>query len=45
MALYRAVIAPLWPDKQLRMLLVFTAGPNVVELEAAALDAALLALR
>ncbi len=45
MALYRAVLAPLWPDKQLRMLLVFTAGPNVVELEAAALDAALLALR
>ena len=43
MALYR-VSSPSW-DKQLRMLLVFTAGPNVVELQAAALDAALLALR
>ncbi len=41
MALYRAVLAPLWPDKKLRMLLIFTAGPNVVELQAEALDAAL----
>lgn len=41
MALYRAVLAPLWPEKTLRMLLIFTAGPNVVELEDAALDAAL----
>ena len=45
MALYRAILAPLWPAKKLRMLLIFTAGPKVMELEAAALDAALLALR
>ncbi|HEY5347526.1 MAG TPA: PD-(D/E)XK nuclease family protein [Rhizomicrobium sp.] len=44
MALYRATLAPLWPNKRLRMLLIFTAGPNVVELEAQAMDAALAAL-
>ncbi len=41
MALYRAVLASLWPGKRLRMLLIWTAGPKVVELEQAALDAAL----
>ncbi len=41
MALYRAVLAPLWPDKTLRMLLIWTAGPRVVWLPAGMLDAAL----
>jgi ATP-dependent helicase/nuclease subunit A len=44
MALYRAVLAPLWPDKTLRMLLIWTAGPRVVWLPAKMLDAALAAL-
>jgi ATP-dependent helicase/nuclease subunit A len=43
MALYRAVLAPLWPDKRLRMLLIWTEGPLAVDLEDAALDAALAA--
>ncbi len=41
MALYRAVLAPLWPGKRLRMLLIWTAGPEVVDLGDALLDAAL----
>jgi ATP-dependent helicase/nuclease subunit A len=44
MALYRAVLAPIWPDKTLRMLLIWTAGPRVVWLPAEMLDAALAAL-
>ena len=44
MALYRAVLAPLWPDKTLRTLLIWTAGPRVVWLPAGLLDAALAAL-
>jgi ATP-dependent helicase/nuclease subunit A len=44
MALYHAVLAPLWPDKTLRMLLIWTAGPRVVWLPAKMLDAALAAL-
>ena len=44
MALYRAVLAPLWPDKTLRMLLIWTAGPRVIWLPAGMLDAALAAL-
>jgi ATP-dependent helicase/nuclease subunit A len=44
MALYHAVLAPLWPDKTLRMLLIWTAGPRVVWLPAGMLDAALAAL-
>ena len=44
MALYRAVLGPLWPDKKLHMLLIFTAGPKVVELETTALDQALAGL-
>jgi ATP-dependent helicase/nuclease subunit A len=44
MALYRAVLAPLWPDKTLRMLLIWTAGPGVVWLPTGMLDAALAAL-
>ncbi|MGC2224737.1 MAG: PD-(D/E)XK nuclease family protein, partial [Methylocella sp.] len=43
MALYRAVLAPLWPDKTLRMLLIWTAGPRVIWLPAGMLDAALAA--
>ncbi|HEY4848593.1 MAG TPA: double-strand break repair helicase AddA [Methylocella sp.] len=44
MALYRAVLAPLWPDKTLRMVLIWTAGPRVVWLPAGMLDAALAVL-
>jgi ATP-dependent helicase/nuclease subunit A len=44
MALYRAVLAPLWPTKNLRMLLIWTAGPRVVWLPGGMLDAALAAL-
>ena len=40
MALYRAVLAPLWPDKSLTMLLVFTSGAKIVELPARRLAAA-----
>jgi ATP-dependent helicase/nuclease subunit A len=43
MALYRATLAPLWPSKRLRMLLIFTAGPHVVELAPQAMDEALTA--
>ena len=41
MALYRAVLAPLWPKKRLRMLLIWTAGPQVAELADGQMDAAL----
>jgi len=41
MALYRAVLAPLWPNKRLRMMLIWTAGPLVASLDEADLDAAL----
>jgi ATP-dependent helicase/nuclease subunit A len=44
MALYRAVLAPLWPERRLRMLLIWTAGPLVVRLDEAVLDAALAAI-
>jgi ATP-dependent helicase/nuclease subunit A len=44
MALYRAVLAPLWPHKTLRMLLIWTAGPRVVWLPTGMLDAALAVL-
>ncbi|MGH6847208.1 MAG: double-strand break repair helicase AddA [Methylocella sp.] len=43
MALYRAVLAPLWPGKTLRMLLIWTAGPSIVWLPTKVLDAALAA--
>ena len=32
MALYRAALAPIWPEKRLHMVLIFTTGPKVVEL-------------
>ncbi len=41
MALYRAVLTPLWPGKRLRMLIIWTAGPKVVELAEEQMDAAL----
>ncbi|WP_395697602.1 double-strand break repair helicase AddA [Methylocella sp.] len=44
MALYRAALAPLWPNLAPRFLLVWTQGPRVDELAVAELDAALAAL-
>ncbi len=44
MALYRVVLAPLWPGKVLRMALIWTPGPNVLWLPDAVLDSALDAL-
>jgi ATP-dependent helicase/nuclease subunit A len=44
MALYRAALAPLWPRKHLRMLLIWTYGPQITELSDSSLDAALAAL-
>ncbi|SFK47725.1 double-strand break repair helicase AddA [Methylocapsa palsarum] len=44
MALYRAVLAPLWPGKPLRMSLVWIDDASVVELETGALDAALASI-
>ncbi len=44
MALYRALLAPLWPDKHLRCLLIWTTGAKIAELSAAQLDAALARL-
>ena len=41
LALYRAVLTPLYPDRPVRALLVWTSGPTVVELEPAYLDDAL----
>ena len=40
LALYRLALAPLWPGKRLRMLLIWTAGPFVRELDGALLDQA-----
>jgi len=44
MALYRAALAPLWPEKRLRMLLIWTAEPLVVALDDARLDEAMAAI-
>ena len=44
MALYRAALAPLWPGRRLRMLLIWTAEPLVVTLDDARLDEALAAI-
>jgi ATP-dependent helicase/nuclease subunit A len=43
-ALYRAALAPLWPGRRIRALVVWTAGPAVVELNETDLDAALARL-
>jgi ATP-dependent helicase/nuclease subunit A len=41
LALYRAVLARLYPDKTIRAALVFTEGPRLFDLPAAAMEAAL----
>ncbi len=41
LALYRAAVAPLYPGKRLRCVLIFTQDASVVEPSAASLDAAL----
>ncbi len=41
LALYRAVLAKLYPDKPLRAALIWTEVPDLMELSGAALDAAL----
>jgi ATP-dependent helicase/nuclease subunit A len=41
LALYRAVLAKLYPDRAVRAALVWTDAPDLVEIPAAALDAAL----
>jgi ATP-dependent helicase/nuclease subunit A len=43
LALYRAVLARLYPDKTVRAALVFTSEPALLEIPAAAMDAALSA--
>jgi len=40
LALYRALVGPLYPDRPVRCLLVWTAGPSVMEIPSEALDAA-----
>jgi ATP-dependent helicase/nuclease subunit A len=44
LALYRAVVAKLYPGRVVRAALVFTAGPALVEVAPAAMEAALAAL-
>jgi ATP-dependent helicase/nuclease subunit A len=44
MALYAAVLAPLWPNKSLQALLIFTNGPKVINVPPARLDEALQAI-
>jgi ATP-dependent helicase/nuclease subunit A len=41
MALYRAVLAPLWPEKTVRMVLIWTEGPALAWLDHDRLEAAL----
>ncbi len=41
LALYRAVLQPLYPGRSVRTLLVWTSDPNVLDVEPARLDAAL----
>jgi len=43
MALYRAALAPLWPQRRMRMLLIWTSGPSVTWLDDGDLDRALAA--
>jgi ATP-dependent helicase/nuclease subunit A len=43
LALYRAVLAPLWPNKTVRAMLIWTQGPRLVPVSAVRLDAALAA--
>ncbi len=44
LALYRAVLASIYPGKNIRAALIFTGGPSLVELPAAAMGAALAAI-
>ncbi|MBO0734297.1 MAG: double-strand break repair helicase AddA, partial [Methylocapsa sp.] len=44
MALYRALLAPLWPNKKVRAALIWTEGPAIVWLPDEMLDAALAGL-
>ena len=44
LALYRAVLAQLYPDKAIRTVLIWTDVPNLMEISAASLDAALTAV-
>jgi ATP-dependent helicase/nuclease subunit A len=41
LALYRAVLARLYPDKTVRAALIFTQGPTLIDIPAAAMDGAL----
>jgi len=41
LALYRAVLARIYPAKTIRAALIFTAGPNVIEVPSPAMEAAL----
>ena len=41
LALYRAVLKRIYPEKTIRAALVFTEGPNVIEVPGAAMEAAL----
>jgi ATP-dependent helicase/nuclease subunit A len=41
LALYRAVLARIYPERTIRAALIFTEGPNVIEVPGAAMDAAL----
>jgi ATP-dependent helicase/nuclease subunit A len=45
LALYRAVLARLYPEKTVRAALLFTTGPSIVEVPGAAMDAALAGLK
>ena len=44
LALYRAVLAKLYPGKAIRAALVWTEVPDLMEVSAAAMDAALAAV-
>jgi ATP-dependent helicase/nuclease subunit A len=44
LALYHAVLARIYPEKTIRAALIFTEGPNVMEVPSAAMDAALAAI-
>ncbi len=44
LALYRALLQPLYPDKQIAAALLFTEAPRLVELPSAGMDAALARL-
>jgi ATP-dependent helicase/nuclease subunit A len=41
LALYRAVLARIYPGRTIRTALIFTEGPTVIEVPDGALDAAL----